>query len=167
MAICEEYKFLLNEANSRRKKIKEIFLLFKKSYLEKKINSLFHEIHKQVFQEIDCLKCANCCSTISPIILNNDIIKISKALNEKPSLIAGQYLITDSDHDYVFKKTPCPFLNKEDLHCSIYNFRPKACRKYPHTDHDKVTSILNLTFNNVFVCPAVYLIVIKISERIK
>ena len=167
MAICEEYKILLKEAESRKKKIKEIFILFKKGYLEKKINVLFHEIHKQVFEEIDCLRCANCCSSISPIILDNDIRKISKALNEKPSLVTEKYLKTDSDHDYIFKNSPCPFLTPEDHYCSIYFARPKACREYPHTDHHKVTSILNLTYKNVFVCPAVYLIVMRIGDNMK
>ncbi|MBN2746575.1 MAG: YkgJ family cysteine cluster protein, partial [Bacteroidales bacterium] len=68
----------------------------------------------------------------------------------------------DEDGDYVFKTMPCPFL-APDNYCLIYDFRPKACREYPHTDRTKFLQIANLTITNSATCPAVY----EILERLR
>jgi Fe-S-cluster containining protein len=68
----------------------------------------------------------------------------------------------DEEGDFVLKKAPCPFLNA-DNYCSIYNSRPTACREYPHTNRKKMRQILDLTFRNTLVCPAV----LKITEELK
>jgi Fe-S-cluster containining protein len=57
--------------------------------------------------------------------------------------------------DWVLNSSPCSFLNLEDNSCNIYEFRPKACREYPHTDRKNMTQIMSLTFRNTLVCPAV------------
>ena len=48
----------------------------------------------------------------------------------KPSDFTDKYLKIDEDFDYILKKVPCEFLLKDNS-CSIYDFRPKACREYP------------------------------------
>ncbi len=120
------------------------------------------DFHHKVFEKIDCLSCANCCKSISPIITNRDIDRISKHLKMKRSDLIDQYFEMDEDEDYVFKETPCPFL-MPDNYCMIYDVRPKACREYPHTDRRKFYQILNLTYKNSFVCPAVY----EVLEMVK
>jgi len=121
------------------------------------VDELFQTHHEEVFEEINCLDCANCCSTISPIITDRDIDKISRALRIKPSEVVAKYLEIDEDNDYVFRSHPCPFLGP-DNYCSIYENRPKACREYPHTDRRKIQQLFNITLKNAKVCPAVYLI---------
>ncbi|NNC95193.1 MAG: YkgJ family cysteine cluster protein [Chitinophagales bacterium] len=128
----------------------------------KSLDLLFEGKHEKVFSEIDCLKCANCCKTTSPIVLNSDIDRISKALGIKPSLFIEKYLLIDEDGDFVFNKQPCPFLG-DDNYCSIYFDRPTACRDYPHTNRKNMSAILNLTLKNTKVCPAVA----RIFEEIK
>ena len=39
----------------------------------RKVDDAFHEQHEAVFREIDCLNCANCCKTTSPIFYQTDI----------------------------------------------------------------------------------------------
>jgi Fe-S-cluster containining protein len=112
------------------------------------------QFHDEVFEKIDCLACANCCKTISPIISDNDIKRIAKHLKTKPSDFVELYLNLDQEGDYVFKKQPCPFLGS-DNYCSIYPFRPKACAEYPHTDRRRFFQILDLSVRNTLVCPAV------------
>ena len=75
-----------------------------------------------------------------------------------------KYLKLDEDNDYVLKSSPCSFLN-EDNTCSVYDFRPLACREYPHTDRKNVLQIMDLTINNTEVCPAVARIVEKIIQE--
>ncbi len=167
MTICKEYAIILEEAVSRKKYSKNFFRKLKKLNNAKEVNILFHKYHHEIFEEIDCLKCANCCSTVGPRITDHDISRISSGLNKKPSETVSAYMKIDEENDYIFQSMPCPFLNTENNFCSIYENRPKACREYPHTDHRKVFKILEITLKNTFVCPAVYLIVKKVREDLK
>jgi Fe-S-cluster containining protein len=126
------------------------------------VDDAFHSVHEEVFEEINCLTCANCCKTTSPIFYPNDIERIAKFLRMKPGDFTEQYLRIDEDNDFVLKSSPCPFLDGEN-YCSIYEARPKACREYPHTDRKKMVQIMELTYKNTLVCPAV----LEMVERLK
>lgn len=128
----------------------------------RKIDDAFHTLHEEVFEEINCLHCANCCKTTSPIFYQNDIERVAKSLRMKPGDFIEKYLRIDEDKDYVLKSSPCPFLD-DDNYCKVYDDRPKACREYPHTDRKKMVQIVDLTFKNTLVCPAV----LEIVERLK
>lgn len=122
------------------------------------LDEAFHAQHEAAFQHIDCLTCANCCKTTSPIFTQNDIALLAKGLKIKPAAFIAKYLKIDADGDYVLLSAPCPFLGN-DNYCSVYENRPKACREYPHTDRRKMHQILDLTYRNALVCPAVFEIV--------
>jgi Fe-S-cluster containining protein len=128
----------------------------------REVDDAFHSKHDEVFSEIHCLTCANCCKTTSPIFYQNDIERIAKFLRMKPGDFIEKYLHVDEDKDYVLNSSPCVFLDAEN-YCSIYDVRPKACREYPHTDRKKVIQIVELTYKNTLVCPAV----LEIVERLK
>lgn len=128
----------------------------------KNLDDLFHAAHDAVFEKTDCLSCANCCKTTSPIFYQRDIERAAKALRMKPGVFIDHYLRVDEDNDHVLKRSPCAFLDA-DNYCSIYEDRPAACREYPHTNRKKMQQILPLTYRNTLVCPAV----LKITERIK
>lgn len=128
----------------------------------RKVDGAFHEMHEEVFEEIDCLDCANCCKTTSPIFYETDIERAAKALRIKPGDFVEKYLRVDEDKDYVLKSSPCPFLDGEN-YCSIYESRPKACREYPHTDRKKMVQVMDLAYKNTLVCPAV----LEMVERLK
>jgi Fe-S-cluster containining protein len=128
----------------------------------RKVDSKFHAVHEEVFEETDCLSCANCCKTTSPIFYSTDIERASQFLKMKPGDFIEKYLRIDEDKDYVLTTSPCAFLGG-DNYCSIYEARPKACREYPHTDRKKMVQILDLTYKNTLVCPAV----LEMVERLK
>ena len=155
-----------NKKVIKKKKEHRRFFVKLKSVSPKKLDQYVHTIHDEVFSCTDCLKCANCCKTTSPIFSDRDISRIAKHLRTKPSILTDKYLKLDEDKEYVLKKTPCTFLG-DDNRCSIYDVRPKACREYPHTDRVKQTQILHLTQKNVEVCPAVFKIVDKLKATIK
>lgn len=129
---------------------------------DKELDSLFHEAHEEVFEEIDCLKCANCCKTTSPIFRDVDIKRLSKRLKVSTGYFIDQYLHLDEENDYVLNSSPCTFLMADNT-CAVYEDRPLACREYPHTDRKKMKQILKLTLKNTEICPAVA----RIFERIK
>ncbi|MBS1507881.1 MAG: YkgJ family cysteine cluster protein [Bacteroidetes bacterium] len=146
-----------NKADENKK-----FLQRLKKQDARKVDDAFHEAHDEVFTELDCLACANCCKTTSPIFYQTDIERAAKALRVKPGDFIEKYLRVDEDKDYVLKSSPCPFLDT-DNYCSIYESRPKACREYPHTDRKKMVQITELTSKNTMVCPAV----LEMVERLK
>ena len=128
----------------------------------RKLDDEFHTLHDEVFEEMDCLTCANCCKTTGPIFYQTDIERVAKSLRLKPGEFIEQYLRIDEDKDYVLKSSPCPFLDG-DNYCKVYDSRPKACREYPHTNRKKMVQIMDLTYKNTLVCPAV----LEMVERLK
>jgi len=124
----------------------------------KNLDDQFHNLHNEVFEKIDCLSCANCCRTTSPIFYEADIDRVSKALKVKSGKFIDTYLHKDVDNDYVLNSTPCPFLGFDNK-CMVYDSRPRACREYPHTNRKRMHQILKLTLKNTQVCPAVHEIV--------
>lgn len=136
--------------------------------LKKKIpgnlDEVVHELNDDAFREFDCLTCANCCSSISPMMTDKDVERLAKPLRIKPSQVIEQYMHLDEDHDYVFNSAPCPFL-MPDNYCSVYEYRPKACREYPHTDRRRFSQLLNLTLKNCEVCPIVFRVVDRLKEK--
>lgn len=128
------------------------------------VDDLFHPLHEEAFSKFDCLGCANCCSTISPIVTEKDIDLLAKHFRLKQSVFIEQYLHIDDENDYVFNQTPCPFL-MPDNYCMVYESRPKACREYPHTNRRKMQQILPLTLKNCEVCPIVYGIIGELKKQ--
>jgi len=121
-------------------------------------------LHEAVFNKIDCLACANCCKTTSPILIDRDIDRIARRLRMKPSQLIDSYLRLDEDGDYVFTGAPCPFL-LPDNYCMIYEDRPRACREYPHTDRKRFYQVLKLTYHNTLICPAVLQVVDGLKQQ--
>jgi hypothetical protein len=124
------------------------------------------DLHDEEFDNTDCLTCANCCKTTSPIFTDKDIERISKYFKMKQPQFIKQYLQIDEEGYYVLNSSPCTFLDS-DNYCMIYDVRPKACREYPHTNRRKFQNILDITLNNVEICPAVYNIVNQMKKNIK
>jgi len=129
----------------------------------KDLDSVTVKLHYEAFEKIDCLECANCCKSISPIVTDKDIQRIAKHLRIKPSKFTSDYLYLDEENDYVFKEQPCPFLGA-DNYCSIYSVRPKACAEYPHTDRARFKQLLPLSLKNTLICPAVYEVFVGLNK---
>lgn len=155
---------ILNISSSKKEENKKFFKRLQlKKY--KQLDAHFHRLHESTFSQINCLQCANCCSTTSPIFYAKDIERLSKHFRLKPSQFMQKYLKLDQDGDYVLTQAPCPFLGA-DNYCSVYEARPKACREYPHTNRKNMQQILQLTQKNVSVCPAVAQIVEKLKAQL-
>lgn len=155
----------LEEFTSRAKSLKKENQDFYKKLKTRPPSDLdlrFSELHEKVFAETDCLSCANCCKTTSPIFYERDIERAARGMRLKPGDFTQKYLRIDEDKDYVPNSIPCPFL-QEDNTCKIYDSRPNACREYPHTNRKKMHQILELTSKNTLICPAV----LKITEQLK
>ena len=132
----------------------------------KKMDELFRDMHDEVFEEVDCLTCANCCKTTSPIFIDKDIERLANRLRMKPSEFVSRKLRLDEQGDYVLQQSPCSFLN-EDNTCSVYDDRPRACKEYPHTNRKHMYQISNLTIKNATICPAVFEMLERLQQAIR
>ncbi len=157
-----KYKKELDFYKNNRKEVDILFKKLKKKK-PKELDARFHELHDEVFKEIDCLQCANCCATTSPIFRDVDIDRISRKFKITSLQFEKEHLKTDEDGDKVLRSSPCSFL-EPDKKCFIYDVRPQACREYPHTDRKRMYQILNLTQKNMEICPAVSRIVQHMLE---
>lgn len=137
-----------------------------KKLTPKGISEKVKEFDAEVFTSYDCTTCANCCKTISPILKNRDITRLAAFFKMKPGGFTEKYLKTDSDGDFVMQQTPCPFLDPNNL-CSVYEQRPEACRKYPHTSSLDVRKSWDLLVKNSAVCPGVNEIITKLKSYYK
>jgi uncharacterized protein len=124
----------------------------------KNLDEVFEQLHEEVFAVTDCLQCANCCKTTSPIFTDRDIERIAKLLRIRPAELVARHLHLDAEQHYVLNVAPCVFLGA-DNYCSIYEARPRACAEYPHTNRKRMVQVLQLTLENTRICPAVASIV--------
>lgn len=151
------------EEAASAKKANEKFIEKLKREKPSDLDDTMHAIHEEVFAETDCMTCANCCKTISPIFKQKDIERVAKAMRMSPGPFIEKYLYMDEDGDFVLNTAPCPFLDSQN-YCIVYNDRPQACRGYPHTDRKRVHQVLDITMLNTMVCPAVLGIVERLKE---
>jgi len=147
------YRKLLNEISNLKPQVKQ-FIAHQKKKKTAGFDVMMHTANDVAFSKIDCLQCANCCKTTSPLLTNVDIDRLSKGLRVKPAFFLSKYTTIDEDGDTVMNQSPCPFL-AEDNFCSVYEFRPIACRDYPHMKRKNMISYLGLAEKNVSICPAV------------
>lgn len=150
-------------AQSRYKANRQLVQKFRK----KKIIGLDKMVHgwdREIFAQIDCLKCANCCRTLGPRLTETDIGRLAKYLKLSNSDFVRNYLRIDEDNDFVFQSMPCPFLMANN-YCSVYENRPKACRDYPHTHQPKFQKTMKISLENTKTCIVVYEIFKRLSEK--
>ena len=160
-----DLEFYKKQALQKQKEHKKFLDQLKKKP-PKNLDYLVQEMHDEVFDEVDCLQCANCCKTTGPLYTEKDIERIAKHLRMKSADFEAKFLRVDEDNDKVLQNLPCWFLN-EDNTCSIYEVRPKACREYPHTDRKKIYQINNLMIKNTVICPAAYEFVERMNVLLK
>lgn len=164
----KESKSLIEDWKRRRagakNRISERLKRFAK-HPKSQVDKAADQTHDKVFQKLDCLDCANCCTSIPPIINDTDARRIAKHLGMNPGAFMTEYVIFDEDDDMVINSSPCPFLGS-DNYCSIYEARPKACREYPHTDEGTFSRNLRLHQPNAHYCPAVFHILEEMERKL-
>ncbi|MCX6332252.1 MAG: YkgJ family cysteine cluster protein [Bacteroidetes bacterium] len=122
------------------------------------------KVSAQVWKEVDCLSCANCCKTMTPTFTNTDIKRIASHLNTTAAAFKKEWLTYDKkDKDWLNKVTPCQFLNLKTHKCNIYEVRPADCAGFPHFGKKKVIDYLHVHQQNVELCPATYKMVEKMQ----
>jgi Fe-S-cluster containining protein len=141
------------------------FLRSLKMRSPKKVDRLAQRIHLEVFEVVDCTRCANCCRTLQPVFTEQDIDRIAAHRGmTRDEFIANYLEEAEEGPGYRTKTTPCPLLG-EDNKCTVYDVRPETCRKYPYTDQEDFVFRTMGHASNALVCPAVFEIVEEMKKR--
>jgi Fe-S-cluster containining protein len=140
--------------------------------LEKKtprgLDDLVIIAEQQVWPEVNCLGCANCCKTMTPTYTPADIRRISAHLGMKADAFRKKWLRKERNTgDWLNKTTPCQFLNLKDNKCSIYEVRPADCSGFPHLPKKRMKDYIHVHKQNLECCPATFKFVEKMMSLIK
>jgi hypothetical protein len=120
-------------------------------------------LEPEIWKEVDCLTCANCCKTMSPTFTKKDIKRISQHFGQTPEAFTKQWLRKDRIGDMLNKTEPCQFLNLQDNKCSIYEIRPADCSGFPHLPRKRMLDYIHVHKQNIEYCPATYKLVEKMQ----
>jgi len=141
------------------------------SKLEKKQPKGFQnmQVHleKEVWKEVDCLTCANCCKTMTPTFTAKDIKRISAHFGLSADAFKAKWLRREKsgDRDWLNKTEPCQFLDLKTNMCSIYEVRPADCAGYPHL-RKNMKDYGHVYKQNLECCPATYKMVEKMMMHL-
>jgi uncharacterized protein len=131
------------------------------------IDKLTPVIEKEVWEEIDCLSCANCCKKMTPTFTQKDIKRIAAHFNQTPAEFIEQWLFKDKNNDMVNVTQPCQFLDLGTHKCSIYEIRPADCAGFPHLSKKKWVEYAHVHKQNIDYCPATFKMVEKMIARVQ
>ncbi len=133
----------------------------------KNLDLLADILDKEVWQEVDCLACSNCCRNMTPTYTFKDQQRISRHLNMSIRQFREKWLYKDKEGEWMNVNTPCQFLDRKTNMCNIYEIRPKDCAEFPHLTKKKVVEYIHIHKQNVQHCPATFKMVEKLMERVK
>jgi uncharacterized protein len=143
------------------------FLRGLKRRSSKMVDRVARQLHQDVFQIIDCTRCANCCRTLQPSFSDEEIDRIADYLGKSREEFIAAYLELDNEKkQYQTRTTPCPLLG-EDGRCTVYEVRPRECRDYPYTDKKDFTCHTISRAQGALDCPAAFAIVEGIKKRLR
>ncbi|MEO7394195.1 MAG: YkgJ family cysteine cluster protein [Chitinophagaceae bacterium] len=125
-------------------------------------------VEKKVWEEVDCLSCANCCKTMTPTFNPKDLKRISAHFGQTVDEFKAKWLFQErgAAKDWMNKTEPCQFLNLKDNKCSIYAIRPDDCAGFPHLSK-KFKEYAHVHKQNVEYCPATYKLVEKMMDDMR
>lgn len=119
-----------------------------------RMDVLVKAVSAQVASKVDCTQCANCCRSLIIAPDYPDISRLACATGMTTQDFKRAYMRRDFEGDMVMKQKPCPFLKNN--RCSVYEDRPKLCRRYPYLDEAGFVENLNRVLRNLSVCPIAY-----------
>lgn len=156
---------ILKAAKRDRKKL-TLFLKKFDEIIPPDLSEIVAEEDAKVWRDVNCTECAHCCKTMTPIFTDEDINRISAYLGMSPESFHAQYLeVEEGSGATVNKVLPCVFLVNDK--CSIYEVRPIDCAEFPHHDKRPFDEYNETYIQNVFRCPATYMLVRRLKKRIE
>jgi Fe-S-cluster containining protein len=133
---------------------------------DRELDRVVQKVTEEVWSQIDCTTCANCCKTLQIVVDNTDIARLAKKQGMSTKSFRERYVGVDEEGDQYFTATPCPFLG-EDNRCTVYEDRPKACRDFPYLHEAHFRSRTFSMIDNAAVCPIVFNVWDRLKQRFR
>ncbi|MFI5188071.1 MAG: YkgJ family cysteine cluster protein [Chitinophagales bacterium] len=152
----------------RRKKAFRRFLCKIEKKPPRKLDQLTAAAEQEIWKEVDCLNCANCCKAMTPTYTAKDIRRISLHFEMEMREFKDKWLYKETGSgDWINRNTPCQFLDQKTNMCTIYEIRPADCAGFPHLTKMKMIGYMHVHKQNLEYCPATYRMVEKMMEKLK
>jgi Fe-S-cluster containining protein len=124
--------------------------------------------NNEVWQEVSCLACANCCKTMTPTWKESEIKKVAAFVGMDYDAYYKKYIKIDEDNgDLVNQNTPCQHLNLKNNMCKVYEVRPHDCKHFPHFIRKDFTDQTQVYTENLHRCPATLLLIEKLEKAVE
>lgn len=168
MATPINIKSFKKEAEKSSRRFRSFITKLENSSHDRGVIKEVKEANEEVWQEVDCLSCANCCKTMTPTLNAADKKRIAAHLRMSVKDFTEKYLEYDAkENDWRMQKQPCVFLDLKTNKCNIYDVRPADCSGFPHLTKTPLKSYLYIHKQNIMYCPATYKFVEKMMDRIE
>lgn len=125
------------------------------------------EADAEVWAETNCLRCANCCRTMSPVFTASDIKRIATHLRMSVPAFREKWLYKTNSGVWMNQSQPCQFLNLDTNKCTVYAVRPADCAGFPHLTKRRMVDYMHVHKQNLDYCPATVKLIEKIEERVQ
>ncbi|MBM3493832.1 MAG: YkgJ family cysteine cluster protein [Armatimonadetes bacterium] len=106
----------------------------------------------EVWREIDCTRCAMCCTMPSIAVNREDTALLAKRLGLRRADFERKYISIYEGEAGI--TGPCPFL--ESNRCTVYADRPKTCRSFPYLHTPGFRSRMLSLVGDSYFCPVVF-----------
>jgi len=132
---------------------------------EDELNDLVQELADQVWSEIDCTECANCCRVTSTRVVPDEFVPLARALTLSIEELKATVLQFETEEEQGWKLPyPCPLL--EGNLCRVYDDRPQECRDYPNLPTDFRSHSIS-RFTNAEICPIVFNVIEALKHELR
>jgi len=131
------------------------------------LDALVGSIASEVIPHVDCTTCADCCHPDDIGLTPDDIPRLAAGLGLTEDEVIARYVDREAGARVgewgVFRGTPCPFLSGQ--RCSIYPYRPQACRDYPAFTPD-FRWLYPLLARSAGRCPIIFNVIERLKARL-
>lgn len=124
-------------------------------------------VEKEVWAEVDCLACSNCCRMMTPTFTFQDLRRIAPHFGMTIKAFREKWLYQNKQGEWMNRSQPCQFLDRKTNMCSIYAIRPADCAGFPHLNKKKMVEYMHVHKQNVQYCPATFKMVEKMMDVVK
>lgn len=132
----------------------------------KGIDKITPVLEAEVWNEVDCLSCANCCKKMTPTFTETDLKRIAPHFQMTIDEFKKKWLKKQRNGDWVNVLQPCQFLDLNTNMCGIYSIRPADCAGFPHLSKRKWDDYAHVHKQNIDYCPATFKMIEKMIGRI-
>lgn len=157
-------KRLRRLAQQRREETRRFLrrLKYRHPWSRRQVMELQVALTNEIWEQIDCRKCANCCASMRLQLTASDCARLARIMGLTTDEFRRQHTERGRDGLWYMKQHPCMFLN--DRLCTIYPDRPSRCRGYPYL-HTNVLDDMAWTLEQMEYCPIVFNVLEKMKAH--